>query len=98
MPAETERKQELNSVKETVAFESRFEPHPWLRGGHLQTLAGNFLPREDHLPFSDERLFEVEDGVRVRCQCHWQPKRTETMTLMIVHGLEGSSASGYVIG
>ena len=32
------------------------------------------------------------------CHCHWQANRRSAMTLVIVHGLEGSSESGYVIG
>ncbi len=77
-----------------------FTPRKWLRTGHLQTLAGNFLKRPSGLPAPDERLFQVEDEVQVLCHCHWQPEgiRQRTMTLMLVHGLEGSSDSQYVIG
>jgi len=66
----------------------------------MQTLAGNFLPREDHLPAPEERLFHVEPGVQVLCHCHFQPEpaRRQALTLLIVHGLEGSSSSQYVIG
>jgi predicted alpha/beta-fold hydrolase len=73
-------------------------PRRGLRGGHLQTLAGNFLKRENRLPNPKERLFQVEPGVQVLCHCHWQPDREHTLTLMIVHGLEGSSGSQYVLG
>jgi uncharacterized protein len=34
----------------------------------------------------------------VLCHCHWQVNRTTAMTLVIVHGLEGSSDSQYMIG
>jgi len=34
----------------------------------------------------------------VLCHCHWQAERKTAMTLVIVHGLEGSSDSHYVIG
>jgi hypothetical protein len=83
--------------------ESSIESHPFvprrlLRGGHLQTLAGNFLKRENRLPEPEERLFQVEPDVQVLCHCHWQANRESTLTLMIVHGLEGSSDSQYVIG
>jgi predicted alpha/beta-fold hydrolase len=75
-----------------------FRPRRGLRGGHAQTLAGNFLPRSDRLAAPEERLFALEDGAQVRCHCHWQPERETRTTLVIVHGLEGSSASQYVIG
>lgn len=32
------------------------------------------------------------------CHCHWQPDRSRALTVVVVHGLEGSSESGYVIG
>lgn len=80
------------------AAEDEFVPHPWLRGGHAQTLAGNFQRRRNLLPAPEDRLFQVEDDVQVLCHCHWQPSRSGRLTLVIVHGLEGSSASRYVIG
>jgi uncharacterized protein len=76
----------------------RFVPRRGLRGGHLQTLAGNFLPRTDALPAPEERLFQVEEDVQVLCHCHWQADRANRLTVMLVHGLEGSSNSQYVIG
>jgi uncharacterized protein len=76
---------------------SDFVPHRWLPNGHLQTIASNFFRRENRLPTPEERLFVVETEVQVLCQCHWQPDRKST-TLIIVHGLEGSSESQYVIG
>ena len=75
-----------------------FRPRRFLNGGHAQTIAGNFLPRRNLLPPAEERLFSVERDVQVLCHCHWQPQRVSAMTLVIVHGLEGSSASQYVIG
>src|SRR5919204_4985598 len=75
-----------------------FVPRRWLRSGHAQTLAGNFLPRENRLAWPQERFFILDDGAQVLCHCHWQPNRQNATTLVIVHGLEGSSASQYVIG
>lgn len=77
-----------------------FLPHPWLRGGHVQTLASFFLLRHIHLPPGEERLVEVAPGIKVRCWCRWQPgvARREALTLIVVHGLEGSSESQYMTG
>ena len=40
------------------------------------------------------------DGSRVLCHCHWQPEpvRAERLTVVLVHGLEGSSDSRYIQG
>jgi predicted alpha/beta-fold hydrolase len=79
-------------------LEDVFIPRRGLKGGHMQTLAAYFSRRTDRLPAAEERLFSVEPDVQVLCHCHWQPERKETTTLMIVHGLEGSSTSQYVVG
>jgi predicted alpha/beta-fold hydrolase len=75
-----------------------FVPRRPFLGGHAQTIVGNFLRRRSLLPLPEERLFEVEPGIQVLCQCHWQAERSSAMTLIIVHGLEGSVESGYMIG
>jgi uncharacterized protein len=86
-----------------------FHPHRLLRGGHVQTIASFLLPRRIHLPAPEERLIEVSPGIKVRCWCYWQqrePGRAEDrdknrrapMTLIAVHGLEGSSDSQYMLG
>ncbi len=79
-------------------FGERFVPRRAFRGGHAQTIVGNFLPRRNHLPPAEDRLFHVEPQVQVLCYCHWQTNRSSAMTLVIVHGLEGSSESPCVIG
>jgi predicted alpha/beta-fold hydrolase len=76
----------------------QFQPHPWLRGGHVQTLAAFLLPRRIHLPPAEDRLIEVEPGVSVLCHCHWQSDRQNSLTLIVVHGLEGSTESEYMLG
>ena len=40
--------------------------------------------------------FRSEPEVQVLCHCHWQADRARAMTLVVVHGLEGSSESQYV--
>jgi predicted alpha/beta-fold hydrolase len=76
-----------------------FRPRRWLRGGHVQTLAAFLLSRKIHLPTPEERLVEVAAGVQVRCWCYWQPQnRQQALTLIVVHGLEGSTESQYMTG
>jgi predicted alpha/beta-fold hydrolase len=79
-------------------FGEPFHPRRMLTGAHAQTIAGNFLPRRNELPPGTERTFRVEANVEVLCHCHFQPAPTQSLTLIIVHGLEGSSDSQYVIG
>jgi predicted alpha/beta-fold hydrolase len=75
-----------------------FVPRRFLRNRHAMTLAGNFLPRTNDLPEPEEQLFDVEEDIQLLCHCHWQPSPQSRPTVIIVHGLEGSSLSQYVIG
>jgi len=56
------------------------------------------MPRRFHLPAPEERLIEVAPGVQVLCHCHWQSDRAGALTIVLVHGLEGSSESHYMLG
>jgi uncharacterized protein len=77
----------------------KYSPHPWLKNPHAMTLAGSLWPRRaKRLPAAEERRFEVEPGTCLLAKCHWQPQRRECSTLVLVHGLEGSSESGYMRG
>ena len=64
----------------------------------MQTIASFLIPRRIQLPESEERFVEVAPGVKVLCHCHWQPERTQPLTIIVVHGLEGSSDSQYMRG
>jgi uncharacterized protein len=75
-----------------------FRPHRWLKGGHAQTIASFLLPRRIHLPEGEERLVEVAPGIKLRCWCRWQQERKAALTVIVVHGLEGSSESQYMQG
>ena len=104
-----------------------FLPRKFLRNGHLQTLLGNFKPRQYILPEAEAHLIEVDPGRAahaeemasgytaarlaeaqanartggtsyVLCHCHWQANAAQCLTVLLVHGLEGSSHSQYVLG
>ena len=69
---------------------------PLFRNPHLATIAANFWPRPD----SDRQwpvetvVYETEPGVRVLIHSQ-RPTRKPIGELVLVHGLEGSSAAGY---
>jgi predicted alpha/beta-fold hydrolase len=75
-----------------------FVPRRWLRGGHVQTVASFLIQRHLRLPAPEARMIEVAPGVEVLCHCHWQNDRTKALTIIVVHGLEGSSESQYMLG
>ena len=79
---------------------SPFVPRRALTNGHVQTIVGNFLPRPAFRLSSVAETVEVDsaDGSRVLCHCHWQPDPARRLTLVLVHGLEGSSDSRYMLG
>lgn len=56
-------------------------------------------PRRFHdLPEPETRYFDVATDARVLAQCHWQPDPPEHPTLLLLHGLEGSSDAHYMRG
>ncbi len=78
-----------------------FTPHPKFTSGHAQTLAGYYWPRGflKRAHRGDEaRIFEVEPNVRLLAHCRWQKDRLHHPTLVLVHGLEGSDTSVYMLG
>ena len=78
--------------------ERNFEPHPLLRNPHVATAVAACWPRTlSPLPV-EERLFQVEPQTRLLVKCHWQRVPREHPTLVLVHGLEGSSESPYMLG
>jgi uncharacterized protein len=65
----------------------------------MQTMASTYWRRRFlHLPASTPREFETEPGTRILGECNWQAAPRECPTLVLVHGLEGSSQSGYMQG
>jgi predicted alpha/beta-fold hydrolase len=75
-----------------------FEPHPWFRGGHAQTIAGRYLPgRRLRLPSTYHEI-DVDEGDRLSVlesiPDGWRPGGP--MALM-VHGLAGCVRAPYLV-
>jgi predicted alpha/beta-fold hydrolase len=87
---------------DSLAWLRSFKPRRGLTNGHLQTILGNYWPRPAFVLPSIAETIEVDpaDGTRVLCHCDWQPEaeRAERLTVVLVHGLEGSSDSQYILG
>jgi uncharacterized protein len=76
-----------------------FSPIPRWAGGHRMTLYA--WARRRHfpgLPSAETRHFDVASDARVLAHCHWQTARTDHPTLILLHGLEGSSEAHYMRG
>jgi len=79
-----------------------FQPstyRPRFTGGHKQTLyAWARRRRFPNLPPPVERYFDVATDARVLTHCHWHPRPADHPTLLLLHGLEGSSLAHYMSG
>ncbi len=77
-----------------------FRPQFPFRGGHAQTLAAYAWPRRyrfQRSPADEVRLFQIKPDVKVMSYCRWQPERQKHPTILIWHGMEGSTDSIYMI-
>jgi len=71
---------------------------PRFTGGHKQTLYAWARRRAfAGPPAPDERFFDVADDARVLAHCHRHPGELRR-TLILLHGLEGSSMAHYMRG
>ena len=78
-------------------IQSEFRPR--FTGGHLQTLYAWARPRAfPRLPAPAARYFDVAPDARVLAHCHWHESPREHPTLILLHGLEGSSLAHYMGG
>jgi predicted alpha/beta-fold hydrolase len=76
--------------------------HPRFTGGHQQTLYAWARPRHfPSLPPPEERFFDVAPDARVLAHCHVHRTHAASSprrTLILLHGLEGSSMAHYMRG
>jgi predicted alpha/beta-fold hydrolase len=81
-----------------VTFQpSEFRPR--FTGGHKQTLYAWARRRHfPNLPPPVVRYFDVAADARVMAHCHWHERPGDHPTLLLLHGLEGSSRAHYMCG
>lgn len=91
--------QSLVNEARTAFAGKPFKPHPLFTNGHAQTLLGYAWPRRFRLrpKMDQDRLFEVGPGAQVLANCRWQNVPQDHPTLVLWHGIEGSSASVYML-
>jgi predicted alpha/beta-fold hydrolase len=71
-------------------------PGPFLKNAHVMTIAAALWPRKNPgamLKKFSVRHFEVAPGTQLLAECLLEPSAPRRPTLVIVHGLEGSSRS-----
>ena len=72
---------------------------PLFTGGHRQTLYAWVRRRRfPRLPAPIARYFDVAADARVLAHCHWQDAPSSRPTIVLLHGLEGSSLAHYMCG
>ena len=75
------------------------EYRPLFIGGHRQTLYAWVRTRRfPRLPAPVTRYFDVAADARVLAHCHWQNIPASRPTIVLLHGLEGSSLAHYMRG
>jgi hypothetical protein len=101
-PVKAPAKMDLSFIEKKLKAKP-FRPHPLFKNNHAQTIVGNLYPRRAKLMSEfgkdEKRLFEVAADARLLAHCRWQSSdRHQSPTLLLVHGLEGSSNSIYMLG
>ena len=98
----------LSSIKHQPLFQqfaARVAARPFvaplpLRNAHAMTILGSKRPRQFalHAHPAERREFRTEPQTTVVAYCHWQARRSEAPTVLVIHGLEGSAEANYVLG
>jgi predicted alpha/beta-fold hydrolase len=75
-----------------------FEPHPWLRSGHAQTIAGRYLANGDQRISAAPHRITLPDSDRLFVLESVPPGWTQgDPAAVLVHGLAGDASAPYVI-
>ncbi len=74
-----------------------FEPHPFLPGGQLQTLAGQLMPKPAPLAAFETLAVALTDGDRTGLHVNLPERDGGGAVVVLLHGLGGSSGSTYVV-
>ena len=76
-----------------------FVPRRWLANGHAMTVFAWARRREfPGVPAPESRLIRTAPDTQVLAHCFWQPARAAAPTVLVLHGLEGSSQAHYMRG
>jgi len=74
-----------------------FNPAPFLKNPHLQTLFATFA-RKGRLKGARKELFPLADGDEVECVWYGKEPEESRGIVVLFHGLEGSADSPYIVG
>jgi uncharacterized protein len=97
-PIARSKTQELLARTAGMFTRNPFRPHPLFSGGHAQTLVAYAWPRGLNVETNDEkRLFHTASDAQVLAYCRWQTDRKDHPTIVIWHGMEGSTESRYML-
>src|SRR6202012_1092777 len=79
-------------------FHPPFEPHPWLRGAHAQTIVARYWPSPRRMLAATSHEIALPDGDRLLVLESTPPAWDATQpTAMLVHGLAGCAEAGYMV-
>lgn len=75
-----------------------FHPHPLVRGGHLQTIVGYYLPQTRRFKAHAVHMVELSDGDRLALLENKPGRRAPfKKILVLMHGLGGEDSSPYMV-
>lgn len=86
----------MSILKYFKELSNDFNPHPFIRGGFLQTIAGKLFREPTPWPLQREPLFvDFQDGDKVSFVIDMPEQTTHKKMFVLFHGLAGSADSSY---